>query len=166
MFYFWRFEVTVTNHMRDFFGTQESASDARRLVISNWRSRFQNLICLSLIPDSLGGNARTVMVANIVCTASVVLCLSYVSLSLLFNFLLVRSIHFKWSMVKLLFFFNLRCFPGPCKLQFWRNHHNITVRFRFTFSYKKLLHWQQIGCDWDILITQPPFWKRGWTDYY
>lgn len=80
---------------------------------------MQNLIFLSLIPDSLGGNARTVMVANIVCTASVVLCLPYVSLSLMFNFLFVRSIHFKWSRVKLLFFFfNLRYFPGPCKLQF------------------------------------------------
>ena len=107
----------MTNHRRDFFGTQEAASGARRLVISNWRSRLQNLICLSLIPDSLGGNARTVMVANIVCTASVVLCLPNVSLSLLFNFLLVRSIHFKWSRGKLLFFFFfLRCFPGPCKL--------------------------------------------------
>ena len=63
----------MTNHMRNFFGTQEAASGARRLVISNWRSRLQNLICLSLIPDSLGGNARTVMVANIVCTVSVVL---------------------------------------------------------------------------------------------
>lgn len=113
-------------------------------------------------PDSLGGNARTVMVANIVSsnnccimsyfslitqisTTSCIYALWWITFKTTVAFLLlVDSVNFdevlvyveNWNSLRWWFWthFLYDVFSGSCELQFWRDHHNIKVRLHYINS--------------------------------